>query len=90
MELPVGELVQRGPVPVLDPDGSTFEVELPTGELVERGPLPVVDGDADYGDGSYNNSSSRNNGTRAGVLAFPFDRGKRFSKTREKARIFSD
>ena len=29
VELPVGELVERGPLPVLDPDGPAFEVELP-------------------------------------------------------------
>ena len=80
VELPVGELGQRGPLPILDPDGPAFEVELPMKELAERGPLPVVDGDADDGDGSYNNSSSRNNGTRASVLAFPFDRGKRLQQ----------
>ena len=87
VELPVGELVQRGPLPVLDPDGPAFEVELPTVELAERGPLPVVDGDADDGDGSYNISSSRNNGNRARVLASPFDRGKRSQQCAKQGRI---
>ena len=57
------------------------------GELAERGPLPVVDGDADDGDGSYNNNSSRNNGTRARVLGFPFDRGKRSQQSAKQGRI---
>ena len=74
--------MERESLPVLD--GPAFEVELPTGELLDRRPLPVLDDD-DVS--SYSSSSSSNNGTRARVLALPFDRGKRLQENAKHRRI---
>ena len=87
VELPVGELVERGPLPVLDPDGPAFEVELPMGELAERGPLPVIDGDSATADSTYNSSGSGTCCRQARVPTFPFDRGKRSPQSTRREEV---